>query len=260
MYDVHCHLIFGEDDGSRSIDESIEMIKIYKDLGYKGAILTSHYDEGRYLVTSEIVLEKLEILKNAIKEKNIDFELFPGNEIQIDLNTMNLLKENKILRLNNSRYILCELPFSTKPIYAKEIFYQMQLEGYIPIIAHPERYEYIRNDIEWFDDFIKTGCLLQMNLSSLTSTSLKDISEKMLARNMIHLVGTDAHQIDWRSPNVINELEVLNNITGKEKFEELTHVNPKKIIDNKFISSNYDNLKKLSENKITKKKRFEFWR
>lgn len=260
MYDTHCHLIFGEDDGSRSIDESIEMIKIYKDMGYKGAILTSHYDEGRYLVTGDKIKEKLEILKNRLSEEDIDFELYPGNEIQINENTMNLLEKEEILRLNNSRYVLCELPFSTKPIYAKEIFYQMQLEGYIPIIAHPERYDYIKRDIGWLYDFIKTGCLLQMNLSSITSPTTKDLSEEMLKRNMIHLVGTDAHQSEWRSPDVREELEALKAIVGDEKFIKLTDTNPTKIIKDQYISSEYDQVIKTSEKKKPKKKWYEFWR
>lgn len=260
MYDTHCHLIFGEDDGSRSLEESIKMVEIYKQTGYKGAILTSHYDEGRYLVTSDKVLSKLDILKDELKKQNIDFDLYPGNEIQINENTLSLLKDKKVLSLNNSRYVLCELPFSTKPIYAKEIFYQLQLEGYIPIIAHPERYDYIKNEIEWFYQFIKTGCLLQMNLSSITSPNLKDISEEMLSRNMIHLVGTDAHQSEWRSPDVTNELEALKSLVGDEKFEQLTEINPKKIIDNEYISSRYDDLVKTSNDNKRKKKWFEFWR
>lgn len=260
MYDTHCHLVFGEDDGSRSLEESIEMIKIYKEVGYAGAILTSHYDEGRYLVTADKVLDKLEMLKDELVRCDIDFELFPGNEIQIDGNTMNLLKEGKILSLNNSRYILCELPFSTKPIYAKEIFYQMQLEGYIPIIAHPERYDYVRNDIAWYDDFIKSGCLLQMNLSSLTSPSIRNLSKEMLDRKMIHLVGTDAHQSEWRSPDVKDELTLLRDLVGDDKFKELTEINPKKIIDNEYISSRYDDIEKNTEKKTKKKKWYEFWR
>lgn len=259
MYDTHCHLIFGEDDGSRSLEESIDMVKTYKDQGYEGLILTSHYDEDRYLVTADRVLAKMEILKEELRKLNIDFDLYPGNEIQINANTLDLLKEGRILSLNKSRYVLCELPFSTKPIYAREVFYQLQLEGYVPIIAHAERYDYIRHDLDWYYDFIKAGCLLQMNLSSLTSPSLKEHSEEMLRRNMIHLVGTDAHQSEWRSPNVKKELERLKELVGSESFTKLTQINPKKIIDDEFISSAYDDLVMDKEDK-KRKKWFEFWR
>src|SRR5699024_1393651 len=131
--------------------------------GYKGAIITPHYDPGRYEVSSDKIYPKIEELKSMIKEEGLNFEIFPGNEIQIDENTIKLLKEGKILRLNDSRYILCELPFFTKPIYAREIFYQIQLEGWTPIMAHPERYSYTENNIDWLKDFIKSGVLLQLN-------------------------------------------------------------------------------------------------
>ncbi|MDD7305126.1 MAG: protein tyrosine phosphatase [Peptoniphilaceae bacterium] len=262
MYDIHCHLIYGEDDGSRSIEESIEMIKIYKSIGYEGSILTSHYDESRYLVTSEKTIEKMNLIKERLNEEKIEFELFPGNEIQINENTIDLIKNNKILRLNNSRYVLCELPFLTRPLYAEEIFYRMQLEGWIPIIAHPERYKYIESDMGLFNNFIKSGCLLQLNLSSLTSKSLAPIAKELLERNMIHFVATDSHQSKWRNPNVKDELDKLKALLGEEKFLQLTTTNPEKVIKDQFISSAYDKVIDLSD-KVGKKKKkrwFEFWR
>ena len=259
MFDVHCHLIYQEDDGSRSIEESIKMIEKYIEVGYKGAIVTPHYDRNRYLVTSDIVLDKMEILKNKIKEENIDFELFPGNEIQIDEKTIDLIKNKEIFRLNNSRYVLCELPFFSKPIYAKELFYQMRLEGWIPIIAHPERYSYVKEDIGWLKQFIKTGCLLQLNISSLSSKMNSNIAKQLLERNMIHLVGTDSHQNEWRSPDVKKEFIILRELVGDNKFETLTSTNPKKIIDDLFIPSNYEKILD-SPNNQKKKKWFKFWR
>lgn len=258
MYDVHCHLIFGEDDGSRSLEESIDMVKIYMDNGYKGAILTSHYDRGRYKVSSDRLIPKYELLKNRIEEEGLDFKIFPGNEIQIDETSVDLLKKGEVLSLNKSSYVLCELPFSSKPFYAKEVFYQMQLEGWTPIIAHVERYPYVENNLDWIKDFINTGVLTQLNLSSLSSARSKDLAIKLLQSNMVHMVGTDSHQSEWRSPKVKEDLEILKDLVGEDKFIELTSTNPLKVIKDEYIPNGYDEIVDLSKNR--KKRWFEFWR
>lgn len=263
LYDIHTHIVFGVDDGSRSLEESIEMIKKFIDSGFSGIIATSHYDKGRYLATKEKVVNGVEIIREELKRQNIDFEIYPGNEIQIDTDTINDIQNNKAMRLNNSRYVLCELPFFTKPNYAENIFYEMQLNGWIPIIAHAERYYYVQEDPDWLLPFIKSGCLIQMNLSSLTSPDSKDISRELLERNMVHLFGTDAHQSHWRSPEVNEELQLLKTIIDEKKYELLLSINPKKVIDNEIISSNYNQIihKKEEDTKKEKKNRkwFKLW-
>lgn len=260
MYDIHCHLAYGLDDGSRSIEESIEMINIYKENGFKGAILTSHYDTSRYLVTADKVNENLEILREKLQENKIEFELYPGNEIQIDDSSISRIKKGELNRLNNSRYVLCELPFLTRPNYLTSIFYQMQLEGWIPIIAHPERYSYVISNPRWLNQFIKTGCLLQMNLSSLNKEDTRNTALFLLDNDMIHMVATDSHQSEWRSPNVNKLLMDLKEIVGEKKYIDLTDINPKKVIDDIFISSNYKELEDIENRKRDKRKWYQFWR
>lgn len=254
IYDIHNHLIPGVDDGAQDLDESITMIKQYIESGYSGVVTSSHYDKGRYLVTRDKVLEGIEKIKNRLIEENISFELYPGNEIQIDSSSIADIKAGKVLRLNETRYVLCELPMQTKPLYAKQIFYEMQLEGWTPIIAHPERYEYVRKNPDWLLEFIKSGCLVQINLSSIFNPALRDIARKLLDRNMVHIIATDAHQSDWRKPYVKEELDQLKDLIGQDRFDTYLSVNPQKVINDQHINSHFSKVIIKQEEKKPEKK------
>lgn len=260
MIDVHNHLIPGVDDGSRSVDESLLMIEQFIKTGYTGAIVTSHYDSGRYYVTGDMVREGISRLEQALKERRLDFTLYPGNEIQLDLKTKEDLKSDRMLSLNNSRYLLLEWPMFSKPHYAENLIYQLNLEGYIGVIAHPERYRYVREDPDFLLDFIKSGCLVQLNLRSLSEPgSVGETAEELLERNMVHLVGTDAHQSKWRNPLLGDELSLLKKSVGEGRFREMTEIRPKKIINDEFISSNYEDVMEKSKKTPKKKPRYKFW-
>lgn len=256
MIDIHNHIIYGVDDGARDIDESLKMIELYQKAGFDQIIATSHYDRSRYMVDAGEIKEKVEILNEEISKQGIDFKIYPGHEIQVELDMIKKLKSGELLTLNGSKYVLCELSFVNKPTFLKDLFYNLQLEGYIPIIAHAERYPYVEDHIEWLEDFIKAGALVQINYASIKSHA--DTTRELLQRNMVHIIGTDAHQSEWRSPDVLAYKDEIEKIISKETFDKLSTINPQKVIDNDFISSDYD---KIIRPENTKKKGiFNFWR
>ena len=256
MIDIHNHIIYGVDDGARDVEESLRMIEIYKEAGFDQIIATSHYDSSRYKVDAGEIKEKVDILNDEIDKQGLDFRIYPGHEIQVELDMIKKLKSGELLTLNGSKYVLCELSFVNKPTFLKDLFYNLQLEGYIPIIAHAERYPYVADHIEWLEDFIKAGALVQINYSSIKSHF--ETTRRLLERNMVHILGTDAHQSEWRSPDISEYKDEILNIISKEKFETISTINPGKIIDNEFISSDYDKIIRPVEKK--KKGIFSFWR
>ena len=255
MIDIHNHIIYGVDDGSRSLDESMKMVEIYMENGFDSIIATSHYDRSRYMVSPDEIREKSSILNKECQKRGLDFKIYSGHEVQIEPNILDYFEKGMVQSLNNSRFILLELPFINKAIYAKDLIYKAQLEGYVPIIAHAERYAY--SDISYIKEFIKLGALVQVNYSSMKSH--KDLMEGLLKRNMVHILATDAHQSEWRSPKIGDYKEEIVDLVGDGKFEEISTTNPKRIINDEFISPNYKGIKDLDQKK-PKRSIFNFWR
>lgn len=256
MIDIHNHIVYGVDDGSRNLDESIKMVELYKKAGFDQIIATSHYDKSRYTVDANEIKEKVSIINDEIEKRTLDFKVYPGHEIQVELDMIKKIKSGNLLTLNNSRYVLCELSFVNKPTFLKDLFYNLELEGYVPIIAHVERYPYVENNIEWLEDFIKMGALIQINYSSIKSNY--EITRELLERNMVHIIGTDSHQSEWRNPDIRAYKDEMLKIVSEERFEILSTINPAKVINDGFISSEYDKI--IKPEKREKKGIFNFWR
>lgn len=256
MIDIHNHIIYGVDDGSRSIEESLEMVNLYRKAGFSKIIATSHYDKSRYITYPDDIIKKADILNSRLEKEGIDFRIYPGQEIQIEIDTLEKIKNGDVLSLNNSRYVLCELSFASKPNFLKDLIYKMQLEGYVPIIAHAERYPYVSEDINWLLDFIKMGALIQVNYSSIKSHH--DTMKELLERNMVHIIATDAHQSKWRSPYIVEYKNEIIDIIGEDKFEKLSNVNSNLVIEDKYIDGEYDSI--VKENKKEKRSFLRFWR
>lgn len=256
MIDIHNHIVYGVDDGSRNLDESIKMVELYKKAGFDQIIATSHYDKSRYTVDANEIKEKVSIINDEIEKRTLDFKVYPGHEIQVELDMIKKIKSGDLLTLNNSRYVLCELSFVNKPTFLKDLFYNLELEGYVPIIAHVERYPYVENNIEWLEDFIKMGALIQINYSSIKSNY--EITRELLERNMVHIIGTDSHQSEWRNPDIRAYKDEMLKIVSEERFEILSTINPAKVINDEFISSEYDKI--IKSEKREKKGIFNFWR
>lgn len=256
MIDIHNHIVYGVDDGSRNLDESIKMVELYKKAGFDQIIATSHYDKSRYTVDANEIKEKVSIINDEIEKRTLDFKVYPGHEIQVELDMIKKIKSGDLLTLNNSRYVLCELSFVNKPTFLKDLFYNLELEGYVPIIAHVERYPYVENNIEWLEDFIKMGVLIQINYSSIKSNF--EITRELLERNMVHIIGTDSHQSEWRNPDIRAYKDEILKIVSEERFEILSTINPAKVINDEFISSEYDKI--IKPEKREKKGIFNFWR
>ncbi|MCW6677786.1 protein tyrosine phosphatase [Anaerococcus sp. NML200574] len=255
MIDTHCHIIYGVDDGSRSLEESMKMVEIYLANGFTKTIATSHFDRSRYMVDPDEIREKAAILNAEIAKRGMDFKIYPGHEIQVEPNTVKLINDGSLNKLADSRYVLLELPFMNKALFLKDLIFNIQLEGLVPIIAHAERYAYVKENPDYLLDFIKMGALIQVNYSSIVSS--QRTTRTLLERDMVHFLGTDAHQSEWRSPNIKDEKREIIDIIGEDKFKILAEINPQKILDDEYIRSGYDQIK---EAKKKKRSIFDFWR
>ena len=167
MKDIHNHILFGVDDGSKDLEESINIIKKAVQNGYTDLILTPHYRQIQdYIFDNRRKKKIFKQLQQVVRENELGINLYLGNEVTLDNDFFYCLSEDCILTLNNSRYMLLELPFNEKVNNIESIFKKILGMGYVPIIAHPERYE-LYYDFDELEKWINMGILFQGNIGSL---------------------------------------------------------------------------------------------
>lgn len=238
MKEIHCHILPTIDDGSKSLEMSYEILKSAKEAGINDIILTPHYVEmSKYVSNRENNLKVLNELKEFTKE--IDINLYLGNEVYINYNILELLEKGEISTLNNSRYMLIELPLNSKFNNTKSVFIELINHGITPILAHPERYTEYQNDIDFFFELRELGVLMQINYPSLLGhygTCAKKQAKRLLKANLISFVGSDTHRDIEAYKSVNKAIKKLTKIVGYEKMLDYTERNILKIINNEEIS------------------------
>ena len=234
MIDFHSHILPGIDDGSRSIEQTIRMLKEAKEAGFTKIISTSHYIEGYY---ESDEAERTELLNEV--QKNISgIELYLGNEIYITNNMINLIQNKKASTINNSKYVLFEFPLSAKSMNDKEVVYRLIENGFVPVIAHPERYSYVQDNPEYIEELAEMGALFQANYGSIIGMYGKK-AEKTLKKkkknDLIRFFGSDSHRIDQVYTKMPKILKKLHKFLSDEEIEEFTVINPQKVLNNEDI-------------------------
>ena len=238
MIDIHCHILPDVDDGSECMQESINMAMIAKEQGIDKIIATPHYHpEFKYLKGEELN-KACEEFKKQLKENNIDIDIYLGNEIYFTYDLIEKISELDFYCLNNSKYILIEFPPTNFPLNLCNIVYELKQKGFIPVLAHVERYIKIHDDPEIIYDCIKTGAIIQINSSSLIGKQGKEIQRLcnlLIGRNMVHLVATDAHGSQRRRPILKDAYQYIEKKSSKEMADNLFINNAQCILDNKEI-------------------------
>lgn len=218
--DLHSHLLPGIDDGVQSIQESLDVIKGFKNLGYKKLITTPHIMYDFYKNDADIIQTKLKEVQLAIKEESIGIEIEAAAEYYLDEYFLELINSDVKLLTFGNNYVLFELSFMSKPMILKEAIFNLQTKGYKPVLAHAERYLYYHKNINELTELYDTGVLLQLNLLSLSgfySKEVKKMASKLIDSNMISFIGSDCHNANQlsflagtlNSPDM-NSLQALN--------------------------------------------------
>lgn len=194
--DMHSHILPGIDDGSDSIETSIELIKGLKDLGYSRLIATPHIMWDMYRNTPDIIRRKLDEVRTAVQKEGIDIQIDAAAEYFLDENVEDILKIKQPLLAVSNNKVLVEFSMAFPALNIKDILFEMQMQGYQPVIAHPERYSYLLRNKEFYDELRDTGCLFQLNLLSLGGgygKTVLELAQYLLKNNFYSLAGTDLH-------------------------------------------------------------------
>ena len=237
MKDLHNHLLYGIDDGSKSLSESIKLLKEISKGGVTEIVLTPHYIiNSRYTCDINTKLELLSNLEKEMINNNINIKLYLGNEIFLDDKILEYIKQGKISSINNSKYLLIEFPLINYPKYALNIFSELIYNGYKIILAHPERYTYLYKDMSLFDELKEMGVLFQGNTGSLFKKYgkySKKMLKKLLKKDYIDFMATDTHHSV--KLNLKRVKRKLKRYISKKRVDELLITNFDKVINNEDI-------------------------
>ena len=238
MIDVHSHIVFEVDDGAKSIEQSIEIIKEAYNSGFNKIIATPHYIEGYYENATQEIGKRISLISDELKKINCPIKIMQGNEIYITENIIKLLNEEKVASLANSKYVLFELPLNSEDMNLNKVVYHLLENGKIPVLAHPERYPFVQKNPNVLFDLIEKGVLLQANYGSIIGQygkGAKNTVKKMFKHNMVHLLGADVHRPNSVYLNIQESIKEIEKIIGKDQLEIITNSNPEQIINNQQI-------------------------
>lgn len=194
--DIHSHLLPNIDDGVKTIEETLIIARRFEALGYTKLITTPHVMGDVYCNETDTILQSLEMVRDAFERENISLEITASPEYYLDEHFLNLLKSGTLLPFSE-RYLLFETGYQSRPMILSEALFEIQSKGYIPVLAHPERYLYLHDDIEQYLELKSMGVLFQINVKSLKSHAPAVIKNlhKIIEHGLVDFIGSDAHRI-----------------------------------------------------------------
>jgi len=196
--DVHSHLLAGIDDGVKTLEEAAEIILQFQRMGYRKVITTPHIMSDAYRNTPETILPQLDALRAYLAEKNIPMEVEAAAEYYLDTDFMTALQTGKRILTFGQNYLLFETNFISEPLDLKQFIFLATTKGYKPVLAHPERYLYLYDNMAKLQDLLDRGVLFQLNISSITgyySKQVQQLAFKLIDRGWVHLLGSDCHHL-----------------------------------------------------------------
>lgn len=222
--DIHSHLLPGLDDGVASMTESLELIEAFSRIGYEKLITTPHVMSDYYPNKREEILARLEDVRGAAHKKGIQIDLEAAAEYYMDEGFIEKIEKKEQLLTIGHKYVLFETSFMNEPVFLKETLFQLNTNGYYPIMAHPERYMYLFNNDSLVNELINMNVRFQVNLLSLTgyySKEVRTLARKLLDSGKVSFFGSDCHNLtQFHSLKAVYQkkymelkpgLEVLNN-------------------------------------------------
>lgn len=197
MIDIHCHILPGFDDGSRDIPESLVMARAAVESGVTGIVATPHFrGEQRSLNYVGGLMDRFYRLEQAIADSGLPLTLYPGAEILCLPQTLEMARRQELPTLGDSRYLLCEFYFDEHFSYMDEMLSGIYESGYIPVVAHPERYKALQHDPRGIEQWFGKGYLIQLNKGSILGAFGYDeqvTADWIIANGLAHVVASDAH-------------------------------------------------------------------
>lgn len=233
MIDVHSHILPGMDDGASTLDEAIAMARIAAQENITAIVATPHSFDGVYNCHKDDILKACMVLNTVLEREAVPVRILPGQEVRLTPELLDNIDAEKILTLNNSKYILLELPTHVIPEHLIDMMRRIRYRELVPIIAHPERNPVLMTQVDLLEELIYAGALLQITAGSFTGyfgKRIKKCAMDYARMGVVHFVGSDAHAAVGRNTSIYKGLRVLNKITGENEFFQYDDLELKNVV------------------------------
>lgn len=237
MIDLHCHILPGIDDGAADFGVSLDMARASVVDGVSVVACTPHILPGIYDNSGPQIVLIMQRLQDALEQEDIPLRLVAGADVHVAPDLVAGLRSGRILPLAGSRYVLIEPPHHTAPPQLESFFFNLLVEGFIPILTHPERLNWLHHRYEAIQRLVRAGVWLQITSGSLTGAfgrTAQYWAHRMLDEGCVHILATDAHDTRRRPPELSRGREVAAARVGSEQAEHLVLTRPLGVIENEI--------------------------
>lgn len=254
MIDLHCHILPGVDDGAQSLSDSLNMARQALEQGIHTIVATPHHLNNSYENPKRQILARVEELNQLLQKEQINVKILPGQEVRVHGEMIEGYTAGDILSVNHTPYVLVEFPSNHVPRYTEKLFYDLQLNGLIPVIVHPERNQEIIERSDLLYQLVKKGALTQITAASVCGDfgkKIKTFSLQLIEANLTHFLASDAHNLTKRSFKMREAYDVMEQKYGNDMvyyFEENAYL----LVEGKAIY-------KEDPEQIKRKKLFNFF-
>lgn len=241
MIDLHCHILPGVDDGAQDLDEALEMARLAAHSGVRTIVATPHCNipnapRANYL--DQDLLDRLVLFRSAIEDARIPLRLYGGAEVFCTPQMPALLEEKKLLPLAGTRYLLVEFFFDEAPEFMESCFARITDQGFIPVIAHPERYEAVQRQPDLIPRWFRRGYIILLNKGTILGRMGRRAelsARRILEHGLAHAVASDAHGTHTRTPHMEELRRHLQDHYGSGCVQLLLSVNPSRIVRDQSV-------------------------
>lgn len=233
-YEVHCHILPGVDDGAGDMKETVRMLEEYHNDGVRTIYTTSHYRKGMFEPSMKEVQRQFERVKARAREIGSGITVYLGCEFHANLDMVEMLDEGLRPTMGDSRCVLTEFSQASELAFIRDRCYALLSHGYEPVIAHAERYRELVKHPDAVRDLVNMGAYIQVNASSILGDDgfgIRRFCRKLMKEDLVHFVGSDAHNMKDRKPQIGKCAEFLAKKMGRGYMEKLLVENPREILE-----------------------------
>jgi protein-tyrosine phosphatase len=242
LFDMHCHLLFGVDDGPKQMDDTLTLLRQEYDDGVRTIYLTPHYRKKMFECPADTIKANYETLRERVKQELPDLKLRLGCEIHVSMDVAEDIKSGRCGTMGGTEFALLEFPEAAEKKYILERCHAVMNKGYAPIIAHAERCVAIRKDIELLHRLVDMGVYIQMSAGSIIGEDgffWKQFCKKAMQQDLIHFIGSDAHDLKERKVNIGKCADYIEKTMGTDYRDQIMCINPMEIVE-RSLANRYE--------------------